>query len=122
MEQNGNRDEILKKLKEMSSECPSNWRDEAQWRRDNREWLRVAGTVCVYVMVNQENPREFVKGKLGCDDGFVDDFMKGRADLKLSEIMALVGFDEFSKMVARLRTYKSMNCHDDADTESSETI
>jgi len=108
METDGKQQEIIRKLQELSSETPSNWRENAEWRLDNRDWLRISGTICVYVMVNEENPREFVKEKLCCSDEYVEEFIHGKADLHLSEIIKLIGFDEFVKMLNRLKEYKQI--------------
>ncbi len=106
MEQAGKRKEVLDKLKAISSPAPSDWREKAQWRVDNRDWLRISGSICVYVMLNQENPREFVKEKLGCSDEYVEKFIHGQADLRISEIIKLVGFEEFLKTLNRLKEYR----------------
>ena len=105
MERNDKRREILDKLKSVSSPAPSDWREKARWRKDNREWLRIAGAVAVCVMVSQEEPRKYVKETLGCDDEYVEDFIHGKADLRVSEIVKLIGFDDFVKTVNRLKDY-----------------
>ncbi len=83
----------LEKLKEIASPAPSDWKAKAEYRRDNREWMRISGMITVDLISSQENPREYIKEKLNCQDEYVSNIMKGQADLKLSEIVKLVGFN-----------------------------
>ena len=83
----------LEKLKEIASPAPSDWKAKAEYRRDSREWLRISWMITVDLISSQEKPREYIKEKLSCQDEYVSTIMKGKADLKLSEIIKLVGFD-----------------------------
>ena len=99
--------EILKKLEELASPAPSNWREKAEWRQDNRDWLRLSCSVALKVLSDQDmhNANEYVKNTLGCDDGTARLILSGDADLKLSEIVKLIGLDGFLSAAEGLKNY-----------------
>lgn len=91
-------DDIIKKLEAISSPTPSNWREIAEWRVNNRQWLRVSGMIAVQILEQQnggDNAREYIKNTLGCDDEYASHIVKGDADLHISEALKLIGFDGF---------------------------
>lgn len=99
--------EIVKKLEAIASPAPSDWREKAEWRQENREWLRLSGAIALRVLDEHDmhDAREYVKKTLGCDEGTVSLILRGNADLKLSEIVKLVGFDGFCRAVEGLKRY-----------------
>lgn len=99
--------EILKKLEELASPAPSDWRKQAEWRQDNRDWLRLSCSVALKVLSDQDmhNANEYVKNTLGCDDGTARLILSGDADLKLSEIVKLIGLDGFLSAAEGLKNY-----------------
>ena len=83
----------IDKLKRIMVPAPSNWREKAEWRRNNREWLRVSGRIAVIIMENNQGrnkARKYVMDKLGCDARTASGILKGSHDFKLSEISRLV--------------------------------
>lgn len=98
----------LEKLKEIASPAPSDWKVKAEHRRDNREWLRISGMITVDLISSQEKPREYIKEKLNCQDEYVSTIMKGQADLKLSEIVKLVGFDGLFDTLTKINNRKKI--------------
>ena len=105
----------MEKLKEIASPAPSDWKAKAEYRRDNREWLRISGMITVDLISSQEKPREYIKEKLQCPDEYISTIMKGQADLKLSEIVKLVGFeglyDTLSKINNRRKEKTEKKCY-----------
>lgn len=99
--------EILKKLEELVSPAPSDWRKQAEWRRDNRDWLRLSCSVALKVLSDQDmhNAHEYVKNTLGCDEDTARLILSGNADLKLSEIVKLIGLDGFLIAAEGLKNY-----------------
>lgn len=98
----------LEKLKEIASPAPSDWKAKAEYRRDNREWLRISAMITVDLISSQEKPREYIKEKLNCQDEYVSTIMKGKADLKLSEIVKLVGFDGLFDTLTKINNRKKI--------------
>jgi len=95
----------LEKFKQLCSETPSNWREEAEWRLANREWLRISGAVAVAFMTEHgtgQESREHIINITGWDIDRADLFMKGQADLTLSEICKLIGHERFAQLMCDL--------------------
>lgn len=101
------RSEIIEKLKALASPAPSNWREKAEWRVKNREWLRVSGAIALHILItkNGMDARPYVMETLGCDDETVRHILKGDADLRLSEIIKLIGFDGLCETLNGLKKY-----------------
>jgi len=41
---------LMQKLKELSTDQSAEWLAEAQWRQDNREWLRRSAVIAIKVL------------------------------------------------------------------------
>ena len=92
--------EAIEKLSKVMSPCPSDWREEAEYRRENREWLRISGLVALSVIRKYDNNRKKIQEALGYEDEIrVDDILRGKADLTLSEIHSLIGFEELVRII-----------------------
>ena len=80
--------EAISKLEALSSSAPSNWREEAEWRRDNRKWLRISGRIAVALIMEFENgmTREEFCEKTGIPMDTLLVMMRGSYDFTLSEI------------------------------------
>lgn len=116
--------EIVKKLEAIASPAPSDWRKKAEWRRDNREWLRLSGAVALKVLFDQDmhDAREYVKKTLGCNDDAASLILRGDADLKLSEIVKLIGLDGFLSAAEGLKNYfENMEKERAAEEENATT-
>ena len=116
MQDKMDRNEIIEKLKSLASETPSNWRKKAEWRVNNREWLRVSGAIALHILIkrNGADARPYVMETLGCNEETAHHILKGDADLRLSEIIKLIGFDGLYETVNGLKKYM-----DDASEELS---
>jgi len=92
----------IENFKKLWSDTPSNWREKAQWRVDNRDWLRISGAITIAFIEKHgtgDEARAEIKELLDCDDNKANDIMKGQADLSLSEICKLIGFEEFARVM-----------------------
>lgn len=97
----------IKKLEKLMSETPSDWREKAQWRRDNRDWLHVSGMLALSVIEKYDADREKIREALEYNDDLrVDSIMRGDADLTLSEIDKLVGLDELLRILTYIKEKK----------------
>ena len=101
------RDEAVRKLESIASPAPSDWRDAAEWRVKNREWLRLSGSISIRIFMDKGgcDAMAHVMETLGCDEAKAHEILRGDVDLKLSEAVALVGFDGFCEAVHGLYEY-----------------
>jgi antitoxin component HigA of HigAB toxin-antitoxin module len=81
--------EILKYLEEHQSETPSNWREEAQWRRENRDWLRYSQHIAVKMLLYMKKEgltQAAMAERLGCTQQYVSKILKGTENLTIETI------------------------------------
>lgn len=77
------------KFRDLQSEVPSNWREKAEWRVANRNWLRMSGMFAVSVLDNLEKKnisKEQLASMLGVDIAYIQNICKGNKNLTLKEI------------------------------------
>ena len=76
----------VERLREFESPTPSKWREEAEWRRVNRNWLRRSQTVAMKLLDKMEEMKwtqQQVAEKLGCSQQYVSRMVKGSENLTL---------------------------------------
>lgn len=84
------------------SESPSDWKESARWRQENREWLRVSGMVMIAFYKKHgtgQDAKDLIMKLIPCNSFRYNDILAGRADLSLSEINSLVGLGELQKIL-----------------------
>lgn len=83
----------LEKLKQISEPAPSNWREKAQWRKDNRDWLRKSGRIAVAVLeaidANPDMSQAKLAEKMGVTKQYISKIVKGQENLSLLTICKL---------------------------------
>ncbi|MBQ3636109.1 MAG: helix-turn-helix transcriptional regulator [Bacteroidales bacterium] len=81
--------QLIARLKEHQSTTPSRWRERAEWRQQNKSWLRHSQTIAVLMLekmdelgLNQKQLAEL----LGCSQQYVSKVLKGQENLSLETI------------------------------------
>ena len=88
-------------LEEHQSETPSKWREEAQWRRENREWLRYSQRVALLLlsyMKREHLTQAAIAERLGCTQQYVSKILKGTENLTI-ETIAKIEYITSSKLL-----------------------
>ena len=82
-------DTVIDFLKAHQSYVPSKWKEEAEWRRANRGWLRYSQYIAIRMLsrmdelhMNQTSLAE----KMGCSQQYVSKVLKGKENLSLESI------------------------------------
>ena len=73
-------------------EVKTNWREKAEWRRENRRWLRYSGFIALTVMHRLEELKMSQKElaeKMICSPQYVSKLLKGSVNLTLDTISKL---------------------------------
>lgn len=93
---------MLERLKEIAEPAPSDWKEHAKWRQENRYWTRYSGLIALYLLIQHEGlgVHDYIKEKLSCDDSTVRKICKGNYDFKMSEILKLVTPEEFANILS----------------------
>ena len=83
----------LEKLQQISVPAPSDWKEKAQWRKENRDWLRKSGKIAVAILdaidaipgMNQKVLAE----KMGVSQQYISKIVKGQENLSLQTVCKL---------------------------------
>lgn len=82
-------EEIISKLKEHQSPTPSKWRENAEWRRKNRAWLRHSQHIAMMMLDKMEElhmSQKQLSELMGCSQQYVSKVLKGQENLSLETI------------------------------------
>lgn len=81
--------EIASKLNEHQSSTPSKWRENAQWRMDNRAWLRHSQHIAMMMLDKMDElkmSQKQLSELMGCSQQYVSKVLKGQENLSLETI------------------------------------
>ncbi len=76
----------VERLRRFESKTSSRWREQAEWRRANKTWLRRSQIVAMRIldkMQEQNWTQAKVAGLLGCTQQYVSRIVKGNENLSL---------------------------------------
>lgn len=80
---------IIDKLREHSSPTPSKWREEAEYRRANKTWLRYSQRIAMLMLDKMDeigmNQKQLAE-KMSCSQQYISKVLKGRENLSLETL------------------------------------
>ncbi|MBP5541407.1 MAG: helix-turn-helix transcriptional regulator [Bacteroidales bacterium] len=79
-------------LESHQSGTPSHWREEAEWRRDNREWLHYSKRIAVMLLSYMKRghlTQSAMAERLDCTQQYVSKILKGTENLSLETLAKL---------------------------------
>ncbi|MBR5982480.1 MAG: helix-turn-helix transcriptional regulator [Bacteroidales bacterium] len=83
------RQKTLQYLEANQSATPSKWREEAQWRKENQEWLRYSRRISLVLlsyMKREHLTQAIVAERIGCTQQYVSRILKGTENLTIESI------------------------------------
>ena len=83
------REEIISKLKAHSSETPSMWRENAEWRNENKSWLRYSQRIAMMMLDKMEElglTQKSLAERMGCSQQYVSRVLKETENLSIETI------------------------------------
>ena len=82
----------LDDLESHQSETPSGWKGEAEWRRENKAWLRHSQSIAVKVLLfmkREQLTQNSMAQQLGCTQQYVSKILKGKENMSLETLTKL---------------------------------
>ena len=82
-------EEILEELNKMKGSTPSKWRENAQWRIDNKGWLRYSQHIAMMMLDKMEESglnQKSVANRMGCSQQYISKILKGTENLSIETI------------------------------------
>lgn len=79
----------LQYLQSHQSATATKWREEAQWRKDNKSWLRFSQRVAVLLlsyMKQEQLTQAALAERLGCTQQYVSKILKGTENLTIETL------------------------------------
>ncbi len=84
--------EVVARLKRHQSTTPSRWREKAEWRLQNKSWLRHSQHIAMLMLDKMEKmnlTQKQLAEMMGCSQQYVSKVLKGEENLSL-ETMAKI--------------------------------
>lgn len=82
-------DRVLDKLRQYQSPTPSRWREEAEERRQNKQWLRHSQRIAIKVLSKMKEEgitQSQLAERMGCKQQYVSKILQGRENLSLDTV------------------------------------
>lgn len=79
----------LEKLNSIVSKQPSRWQKDAQWRKENRAWLKKSAEIAVRVILELKEKKMSQKDlaeRMGVSPQYINKMVKGKEKLSLETI------------------------------------
>ena len=79
-------------LESHQGKTPSVWRSEAEWRRENKAWLRHSQHIAVKVLLfmkQEQLNQSAMAQRLGCSQQYVSKILKGTENMSLETLTKL---------------------------------
>jgi len=77
------------KLRQYASSTASKWREEAEWREENKSWLRYSQGIAMKMLDRMEElgmTQKELATKMGCSQQYVSKILRGRENLSFETI------------------------------------
>lgn len=78
--------EIVNNLRKHQSTTPSKWREKAEWRQENKSWLRHSQHIAMMMLDKMEElglTQREVAERMGCSQQYVSRILKGHENLSI---------------------------------------
>lgn len=82
-------DKTLDKLRQHQSDTPSRWREEAEKRRSNKEWLRYSQYIAMRMLDKMEADgitQKQLAERMECSQQYISKILKGTENLSLETL------------------------------------
>ena len=79
----------VQKLRKHAPATPSRWREKAEWRNQNKSWLRFSQLVAIRMLEKMDADgltQKVLAERLGCSQQYVSKILKGQENLSIETI------------------------------------
>ena len=78
--------ETVNRLRKHQAPTPSKWRERAEWRRENKSWLRHSQKIAMMMLEKMETlglTQRALAERMGCSQQYVSRILKGHENLSI---------------------------------------
>ena len=93
------KEEIINNLKQHQNAIPSKWRENAEWRIANKEWLRYSQHIAMMMLDKMEElglTQKSVAERMGCSQQYISRVLKGTDTLSIETVSKIENALDFS--------------------------
>lgn len=83
------RTDIINQLRQHTGATPSKWRENAEWRLANKDWLRYSQRIAMMMLDKMEDlglTQKAVAERMGCSQQYISRVLKGTENLSIETI------------------------------------
>ena len=106
-------DKVINYLKAHQSSTPSHWREEAEWRRANKNWLRYSQFIAIRMLSRMDElhlTQAVLAEKMQCSQQYVSKVLKGKENLSLETISKIESALDMDLIKSALSYVEEYNC------------
>lgn len=99
---------IAQKLSEHKSSTPSRWREEAEYRAANKDWLRYSQHIAIMMLDKMEElglTQKSLAERMGCTQQYVSKILKGRENLSIETLCKIEAALQLSLLPQMVEAY-----------------
>ncbi|MCD8183658.1 MAG: helix-turn-helix transcriptional regulator [Bacteroides sp.] len=82
-------DSIVRKIRAHSSATPTRWREEAEYRLENKAWLRYSQMIAARMLDKMEllgMTQKTLAERMGCSQQYISKILRGKENLSLETL------------------------------------
>ncbi len=80
---------VVNKLQAHASTTPSKWREDAEWRMENKSWLRYSQDIAMKMLDKMDElgmTQKALADRMNCSQQYISKVLKGRENLSLETL------------------------------------
>lgn len=104
-------EKVMDRLRRHAESMHSDWREKAEWRRDNRVWIRRSQEIALRMLNSMDEhhlTQRTLAERMGCTQQYISKILKGQENLSLE---TLVKIEDALGIELLLRTHKPAEYH-----------
>ena len=105
-------DKVIDFLKAHESSTPSRWKEDVEWRKTNREWLRYSQYIAIRMLSRMDElhiTQTVLAEKMGCSQQYISKVLKGKENLSLETISKIESALDMDLVKSALSFVKEYN-------------
>lgn len=86
------KEKVMERLRKHAESMHSDWRECAEWRRSNRDWIRRSQEIALRMlnsMDEQHLTQRALAERMGCTQQYISKLLKGQENLSLETLVKI---------------------------------
>lgn len=86
------KEKVMERLRKHAESMHSDWRERAEWRRSNKDWIRRSQEIALRMlnsMDEQHLTQRALAERMGCTQQYISKVLKGQENLSLETLVKI---------------------------------